>query len=504
MDGPARIPAMVALCFALLVPGASPATARANDTAPPPETESAILDDVFDDFLSAYNRRSFGALRELYETRFTTAALEDRFSGPAGAARERLRLYHHYGPLERVAIDSAGPGRVYWARGTVSGGWLGFEWVPTVAGERVERAILWRLTLGHHAKFRALGSEVAADSVARYLASMEDAGLFSGVVLVAQGDEVLLEEAYGLADRKNDVANKVDTRFNIASAGKLFTGVALMQLAERGQLGLDDPVTEYVPEYPAEVGARTTIGHLLEHTSQIELDDIQPYREAAPKVPTLEALIDLQIRILQTEDVRVQPGGGFDYSNEAIDLAGLILQRASGRGWIAYLEEELFGSAGMIHTGFLPSPDSLALAVGHTLTKGEERSGIVRQAVDYRDERTRPSGRQFSTARDLFRFARALFGGLLLTQGTLERMTDPRQTLYDMERFDAAAHYGYTMMIQRTGDVIWLGHAGGEPGAGAQLRHYPRLDRTVIVLSNAGQFAAYVVASQLETLLGET
>lgn len=492
-----------ALCCTLLGWGASPAASVPSDPAAPPSAAPAALDHLFDDFLAAYNQRSFEALRRLYETRFTASALEGRFSGPAGAARERLRLYHHYGPLERAVVDSTGPGRVFWARGTVSGGWLGFEWVPTASGERVERAILWRLTPGRHAKLRSLEPEVAADSVDRYLASMEDAGLFSGVVLVAQGDEVLLEEAYGLADRSRDVANTVDTRFNIASSGKLFTGVALMQLVESGRLALDDPVAEQIPEYPPEVGTEATIGHLLEHTSQIELDEIEAYREVAPKAPTLEALIDLQIRILEARDVEIEPGGSFNYSNDAIDLAGLILQRASGRAWTAYLEEEVFAPAGMTGTGFLPSPDSVALAVGYTLTEREEESGTVRRAVDYRDERTRPSGRQFSTARDLFRFARALFAGDLLTQRVLERMTEPRQTLYDMERFDAAAYYGYTMMIQRSGDVTWRGHAGGEPGAGAQLRHYPAPDRTVIVLSNAGQFAAYVVASHLETLLGK-
>ena len=100
------------------------------------------------------------------------------------------------------------------------------------------------------------------------LARLAEQELFSGTALLARGDEVLYEAAYGLASRRWNVPNNVDTRFHMGSMNKMFTGVAVCQLAEQGKLDFDDPIIKHLPDYPnREVAEKVTIHHLLSHSS---------------------------------------------------------------------------------------------------------------------------------------------------------------------------------------------------------------------------------------------
>src|SRR5438045_7440802 len=76
------------------------------------------------------------------------------------------------------------------------------------------------------------------------------AGLFSGVVLVARGDAVVYQKAFGPADRTFNIPNTLDTKFHIASLSKPVTAAAVLLLAERGKLSLDDRVSKLLPDFP--------------------------------------------------------------------------------------------------------------------------------------------------------------------------------------------------------------------------------------------------------------
>src|ERR1051326_8545884 len=92
-----------------------------------------------------------------------------------------------------------------------------------------------------------------------------DAGLFSGVVLVAKKDAIIYEKAFGLADRAFGVANTPATKFHIASVSKPITAAAILLLADRGALTLDDKVAKFAPKLPN--ADRITIEELLTHYS---------------------------------------------------------------------------------------------------------------------------------------------------------------------------------------------------------------------------------------------
>ena len=89
-----------------------------------------------------------------------------------------------------------------------------------------------------------------ASTVDDYVQPLVDLGVFQGTVLVARGEELLVEKVYGFANVELGVPNKPEQVFRIASLSKAFTQLALAKLAEEGQLGLDDPLSRFLPDYP--------------------------------------------------------------------------------------------------------------------------------------------------------------------------------------------------------------------------------------------------------------
>ncbi len=121
---------------------------------------------------------------------------------------------------------------------------------------------------GHAPPRRKRGSNdelSSIDDLKSHLAAEAAADRFSGVVLVAQYGKPVFHEAHGLASRRFNVPNRLDTKFNIGSLNKLFTAIAVYQLIERGTVHPDETIGEYLPEFPAGVGDKVTVQHLLRH-----------------------------------------------------------------------------------------------------------------------------------------------------------------------------------------------------------------------------------------------
>ena len=110
---------------------------------------------------------------------------------------------------------------------------------------------------------REIGTELEAFS--KKLAA---ADVFSGAVLLAKDGQVVYKGAFGSANKDFNVANRVDTKFNLGSMNKMFTGVAIAQLVEKGKISYDDPLSKFVPDFPnPEAAKRIQIKHLLTHTA---------------------------------------------------------------------------------------------------------------------------------------------------------------------------------------------------------------------------------------------
>jgi CubicO group peptidase (beta-lactamase class C family) len=292
----------------------------------------------------------------------------------------------------------------------------------------------------------------------------------------------------------------LDTQFNVASMGKMFTAVAVAQLVERGKLAFQDPLIAYLPEYPAGVAARVTLHHLLTHTAGIG-DFFGPAFFAASKdrFRTVDDLLPLVRDAAPT----FTPGDRWGYSNGGYVLLGAVIERVSGHTYADYVRENVYRPAGMSQT------DAVALdeiepnvAEGYTHSTVRHRPSGV--AFGFRASRRRtnrymlpvtggPAGGSYSTVADLARFAAALRDHTLLPAALSATLVAGRVATDSVPSADSS-RYAYGFFDQMAGGQRIVGHNGGAPGISGQLDVYPDADITVAVLANydppAGQRTA--------------
>ncbi|MCW5581957.1 MAG: beta-lactamase family protein [Luteimonas sp.] len=294
---------------------------------------------------------------------------------------------------------------------------------------------------------------------------------FSGVLLVANGDEVLLQRAWGRADRATGVPVMLDTKFRIGSMNKMFTAVATLQLVQAGKLSLDGTVGQYLPGYPNAEVAKVTIRQLLTHSGGTG-DFFGPEFDAQRL--SLKTHDDY-VRLFGARGPTHPPGAEQRYSNYGFLLLGAIIERASGQSYYDYVDAHVFAPAGMRDSGSLPEEMAVpGRAVAYT-----RKDGAWTDAADTLPYRGTAAGGGYSTAGDLLKFARALLAGKLLSPELLAEATR-NQTPW----------YGYGFMVREQEGVRMFGHAGGAPGMNGDLRIYPDLGVVVAGLANVDPPAA--------------
>jgi CubicO group peptidase (beta-lactamase class C family) len=297
---------------------------------------------------------------------------------------------------------------------------------------------------------------------------------FSGAVLVARHGQVLLEAAWGLADREAGTRNTPDTKFRLGSMNKMFTAVATLQLVEVGKLALDDPIGKHLPDYPNDdVAAKVTVRHLLTHTGGTG-DIFGP--EFEQNRPTLREHGDY-VKLYGARGLVHEPGARFQYSNYGFILLGALIEAVSGKSYYDYVRDNVFRSAGMTATDSLPeSEDVPKRAVGYT-RRGPGAAWVPN--TDSLPWRGTAAGGGYSTVGDLMRFAQALSSGKLISKATLAEAIRPR-----------LQQYGYGFGVQGAGRLESYGHGGGAPGMNGELLIFPELGYVVVSLSNLDPPAA--------------
>jgi CubicO group peptidase (beta-lactamase class C family) len=296
-------------------------------------------------------------------------------------------------------------------------------------------------------------------------------GGFSGVALIARDDAIEFEQAFGLADPARQRPNRPDTRFNLGSINKTFTAIALAQLVQQGRVSLDDTLLKHLPEYPnKEAAGRITIRQLLTHRS-----GVAQFMRADFGTADVAGMV----RQVAREPLAFEPGSRQEYSNGGYVVLGRIIEVVSGQSYDAYIAEHIYRPAGMTASGFVRAGDSLD-TVALSPTGAAPGPG-------------NPAGGGYSTASDLFKFARALRTGTLLDS----RMTDfmLRGTFAETPR------WGFALREQAVDGRQFIGNGGGAPGVNAEFRFEPAGSYTVVVLSNASPpSATNLLASILRRL----
>jgi D-alanyl-D-alanine carboxypeptidase len=263
---------------------------------------------------------------------------------------------------------------------------------------------------GYSAGPRWSETQVSA-ALTAMLDSLSRAGSFSGAVLLAKGDQVLHRQGYGLASRRFDTPNRPDTKFCLGSINKVFTRLAIDQLAHAGKLKLDDTIDRYLPKYPRDRASKITIQMLIDHRGGVP-DIFGPKYMTADRTQ-LRSVSDW-VELIADQPLHFEPGTREEYSNGGYVLLGAIVEKVSGQNYYDYVRERIFVPAGMKDTDSYETDDPVAnLASGYTRRLGQGTDGPWRDNETSRPGRGSPAGGGYSTVDDLFRFSQALRSGKL-------------------------------------------------------------------------------------------
>jgi CubicO group peptidase (beta-lactamase class C family) len=340
----------------------------------------------------------------------------------------------------------------------------------------------------------------------RYFAALAAVGRLNGVVYVAEGDSVLYRDAFGPADFGTGRPNRIDSPFPIASVTKTITAAAILQLHEQGRLGLDDPVVAHLPGFPYPT---ITIRNLLSHTSGLAPYDVsfEPVRKAHPDTVFTNADVVAQLARVKPP-LEFAPGTGWRYDNLNFILLARVVERVSGVSYQRYVTEHLLDPAGLRDTHWSPvysGMDDSALSIPHLhphlYSDLVDRPDTIPFVAEYwHAYRFQGFGELISTARDLARYAAAVWDGPLLSEESRAaartpvalRTGDPNPGSYGLGWYGA--------VDDSLGPVVW--HGGGQIGLRLVLMRELPERRTVIVMDNTQNEVERAARDALRILAG--
>lgn len=323
-----------------------------------------------------------------------------------------------------------------------------------------------------------LSMDEAVATLDSYIEQLADADLFSGNVLLARDTgEVLLERSYGFANRRFDVANTLDTAFDMGSMTKMFTAVMILGLVEEGALSLDDTIDAYLDEgwLPQSDLERITIEQLLTHRSGLGTHFTPEFFDTSPL--RFDSVSDYQ-RVFGDIRPTFEPGTSWEYSNAGYILLGAVIEEVTGNSYDQALLSRIVEPAGLENTGCFSLADPGAhIATGYLYELDEDGQVNWSNNTLFAAMRGSAAGGCFTTARDLLRFDQALYGGALISTQMLEA------ALTDYSGVPGRG-YGYGFTVAEGPLGVRAGHEGGFPGVGVAYARYPEKGVVVIILSN--------------------
>ncbi len=290
-------------------------------------------------------------------------------------------------------------------------------------------------------------------------------------ILIAKGDEVIFNKAYGMADLELNVPMRPEMVMEIGSITKQFTAVAILMLVEQGKISFDDDITKFIEDYPTH-GHHISIHHLLTHTSGIKsYTSMQTWPERWRDDFTPKELIDF----FKNEPMDFAPGEQWSYNNSAYFILGYIIEKVSGMKYEDFIKQNIFEPLNMENSYY-----------------GSRRSIIPNRAEGYQMEEdkfvnaeylshTQPyaAGSLMSTVQDLYKWNQAVHSGRLVQKETLAKA----QTDYTLNNGDKIG-YGYGWGLSEINGSRSIEHSGGIFGYVSNGIYLPDEDVYTVILTN--------------------
>lgn len=299
----------------------------------------------------------------------------------------------------------------------------------------------------------------------RYLQAQK----YSGVALIAKGDQILLRKGYGF-DGDNRLV-RADRKSRIGSLTKSFTASAVMKLAEEGKLHLDEPLESYFPGFPS--GDRITIHMLLSHLSGIN-----------PNFPRVAGMsLQDTIEAIRSKPLLNEPGNKFMYSNSGYVVLAGIIEKASGMSYGEYLKQSIWEPLGLKETG--EAQPSIAVLQGYE-SRGDH---IWAPAGPYISQSG--TGTLYSTADDMLKWITSFETEQVLSQASIDQMFTPY----------SGRNYGYGWMIQQVNGTTRIFHNGSGTGYATGMSRELGGGYTIILLGNHAGMDTLTLMTELRKRL---
>lgn len=305
---------------------------------------------------------------------------------------------------------------------------------------------------------------------------------YSGVISIYAQGQIVFNHAYGYANRSELIPNRLNTRFGIASGGKIFTAAAIGRLVQEGKLSFDTPIKTVLDQDFPEISEAILVHHLLSHTSGLadyfdedEMDDYEAYWLDKP-VYTMKTAADF-LPLMVDQPAKFAPGEKFAYNNGAFVLAGLIVEKITGQSFQEYVEEKIFGPAWMRASGYFRTnqlPQHTAL--GYIDEGNTWRSNIF--AIPIRGQ---GDGGPYTTTADMNRFWTAFFGQRFFKDEILQVMITPHTKVSE----DGVFQYGLGCWISDAMPARAYYVVGEDPGVEFYSGYFPDVDLQITLTANA-------------------
>lgn len=357
-------------------------------------------------------------------------------------------------------------------------------------------------------------SEVYAQLSAVVAREQQEVGAPGVAVAVVEDGRVAFAAGFGVVAIGGSEPVRPTTRFRIGSVTKLFTALGVMRLVDQGLIGLDTPVTQIIPELALTRSADrlplVTVRHLLTHSAGLPEEPTQ-WTWSDEETAGLEAYMT-STTFTDRYSIMAPPGAVFSYSTLGMDLAGLVIERASGRAFADFMQSEVFDALDIVGATF---------DAGRVESEGDYASGTRDAEVVTpfwpAPEWQAPGGLAFASVLDLAQLARFLMDGdesVLSAELHRAMVTPAIDTHLYLDRFEVGLGVWVIRGYPRTLGTRWsadqvldqpvtsLGHAGLMMGCAAEVIVVPERRFAFIVASNDERiFYPQSAAAALELVL---
>ncbi|MFW5800203.1 MAG: serine hydrolase domain-containing protein, partial [Spirochaetota bacterium] len=323
-------------------------------------------------------------------------------------------------------------------------------------------------------------------------------GIIKGLSIALLDDnDIVWKQGFGYADIKANKPSTAETFYKVGSISKLFTATAIMQLVEKGEIDLDAPVKEYIPEFKVksrfEDYTSITIRMLLTHHSGLPGNKLKGTITKGMSEDLSQVLTHLQ-----NEYVAYPPNYIYAYSNLGYTILGIVIERISGKPFYDYMEKNLLIPLGMNMSSFILKKDMKDM-----YSKAYTPDGLHSLNIQIRDK---PAGSMFSNVLELSKFIKMIFNEgeinnkRLLNKESIDEMLKPQNEDIPL---DIDFRTGLSWFLTRPG-LSYAGkvcsHHGGTPYYKADLIILPEYKLGVVILANSEQGEQTVKSLTEETL----